>query len=80
MGNQVKDPEFKVQVDKYIPGTKPDAFWNFLYALSRGFYVCIYFYFLPFAVVIFNYFQIFYGKREVQYSPGIFENAPATRI
>jgi hypothetical protein len=71
-----KAKTIKVQVKGYIPATVPDKTLNFLYCMFRFFYVCFYFYFLPFGVLLINYFQLFQATKIVQVTPGIFARLP----
>ena len=71
-----KSEKIKVQVKNYIPKTDPDKTLNFLYCMFRFFYVCFYFYFLPFGVLLINYFQLFQATKIVQVTPGIFARLP----
>lgn len=45
----------------------------FGYKVIRFLYVTLYYYFLPFVVIIWNYGEVMYTFKKVEYVPGVFD-------
>jgi len=70
----VKNQEVEFVVVKFQPSRAGDLLKNgryWIYLLMRFLYVSVYYYFLPFSVIIYNYMKVFNTKSRIVYVPRI---------
>jgi hypothetical protein len=60
-----RSKEIQIKVEGYTPSKDPKRILNFFYCGFRLFYVCIYFYFFPFAVITIDIFESYFAGNRI---------------